>query len=62
MARGNLELSESMLGWCRERLGDESVRKWRWALLQGANAPHYIQRLAFLEADDEAAFRCHFRV
>jgi hypothetical protein len=50
-----------MLDWCRERLGDERVRKWRWALLQGAKAPHYIQRLAFLEADDADAFRRHFQ-
>jgi hypothetical protein len=62
MAPGSLEPSESMLDWCRERLGDEKVRKWRWALLQGANAPHYIQRLAFLEADDADAFRRHFQV
>jgi hypothetical protein len=62
VAPDNLERSESMLDWCRERLGDERVRKWRWALLQGANAPHYIQRLAFLEADDADAFRRHFQV
>jgi hypothetical protein len=63
LAQGELpERSESMLDWCRERLGDEMVRKWRWTLLQGANAPHYVQRLAFLEADDADAFRRHFQL
>jgi hypothetical protein len=56
------ERSESMLDWCRARMGHERVRKWRWALLQGANSPHYVQRLAFLEADDADAFRRHFQV
>jgi hypothetical protein len=56
------ECSEIMLNWCRDRLGDEGVRKWRWTLLQGANEPHYVQRLAFLEADDANAFRCRFQV
>ena len=56
------ERSESMLDWCRVRMGDERVRKWRWSLLQGANAPHYVQRLAFLEIDDADAFRCHFQL
>jgi len=54
--------SESMLDWCRERLGDERARKWRWALLQGANAPHYVQRFAFLQAIDAAAFKIRFQV
>jgi hypothetical protein len=54
--------SERMLDWCRARMGDESVSKWRWTLLQGANAPDYVQRLNFLEADDADAFRRDFQV
>jgi hypothetical protein len=56
------ERSESMLDWCRTRMGSERVRKWRWALIQGANAPQYVQRLAFLEINDAESFRSHFRV
>jgi hypothetical protein len=54
------ERSEKMLSWCRDHLGDETARKPRWTLLQGANQPNYIQRLAFLTAEDAHAFRCHF--
>jgi hypothetical protein len=54
--------SEEMLRWCRDRLGDETAGRPRWTLLQGANQPHYVQRLAFLEAEDAGAFRCHFGV
>jgi hypothetical protein len=56
------ERSESMLNWCRDRMGDERVRKWRWALLQGANAPKYLQRLAFLKVDDADAFKRQFQI
>jgi hypothetical protein len=54
------ERGESMIDWCRERLGDERAEKKRWAVLQGANAPHFVQRLAFLELDDAKAFKLRF--
>lgn len=62
IAPDNLARAESMRDWCRARLGDEGSPRWKWAELQSANAPHYIQRLAFLKADDKAAFRSHFQV
>jgi hypothetical protein len=52
--------AESMLDWCRERLGAESVRRQRWALLQGADARHFIQRFAFYERSDAADFMRDF--
>jgi hypothetical protein len=56
------ERVESMIDWCRERLGDERTRKKKWTVLQGANAPHFIQRFAFLERDDAEAFKLRFGV
>jgi hypothetical protein len=51
------ELCERMLDWCRTNLGDEREPKWKWALLQGANSPDYVQRLAFHEASTAEAFK-----
>jgi hypothetical protein len=62
MAPDNLERSESMRDWCRERLGDERCPRLKWAELQSANAPHYIQWFAFHEDSDAAAFRHDFQV
>ena len=52
--------SQEILSWCRDRIGDETARKPRWTLLQGANQPHYVQRFGFLTAEDEQGFRRHF--
>ena len=51
---------ESMLESCRGRLGTESATRWKWAVLRPANAPDYIQRIAFLQKDDAEDFRRRF--
>jgi hypothetical protein len=56
------ERSESMLDWCRDRMGDERARTWRWTLLQGVSGPEYLQRLASLKIDDADAFKRQFLI
>ena len=50
------ELGERTLEWCRTNVGDEREPKWKWALLEGAGPPHYLQRLIFLEEQTANAF------
>jgi hypothetical protein len=56
IAPDNLERAESMRDWCRKRLGNETCPRWKWAELQTANTPHFIQRFAFYEHSDAADF------
>jgi hypothetical protein len=51
------EMSKCMLEWCRTHLGVEADRKWKWVFIQSAAPPHYIQKIAFLEAVSSDAFR-----
>jgi hypothetical protein len=54
--QGPPELSESMLGWCRARLGSEQQGRWKWTLLQPTRSSDTPRQLAFREKADAEAF------